>query len=58
MTPDMILGGFADILTPERLLIAFLGCFAGTFFGVLPGLGPVTAIAVLFPITTYLDPIS
>lgn len=58
MTPDIILGGFAEILTPERLLIAFLGCFAGTFFGVLPGLGPVTAIAVLFPITTYLDPVS
>ena len=58
MTPDVILGGFADILTPERLLVAFLGCFLGTFFGVLPGLGPVTAIAVLFPLTTYLDPVS
>ncbi|GEK79539.1 tripartite tricarboxylate transporter permease [Agrococcus baldri] len=58
MTPDVILAGFGEILTLERLAIAFLGCFAGTFFGVLPGLGPVTAIAVLFPITTYLDPVS
>ncbi|WP_210604209.1 tripartite tricarboxylate transporter permease [Brevibacterium oceani] len=53
-----IISGFATILTPEHLLVAFLGCFAGTFFGVLPGLGPVTAIAVLFPLTTYLDPVS
>ncbi|GAA3665928.1 tripartite tricarboxylate transporter permease [Microbacterium marinilacus] len=58
MDLDTILQGFATILTPEHLLVAFLGCFAGTFFGVLPGLGPVTAIAVLFPLTTYLDPVS
>lgn len=50
--------GLTEILTVERLLFAFLGCFLGTLFGVLPGLGPVTAIAVLFPITTYLDPLS
>jgi putative tricarboxylic transport membrane protein len=51
-----LLGGFAAALDPMVLLLAFLGCLAGTFIGVLPGLGPVTAVAILFPLTTYLDP--
>jgi putative tricarboxylic transport membrane protein len=28
----------------------------GTLVGVLPGLGPVSAVAILFPFTTYLPP--
>lgn len=55
---EQLLTGLSEILTVERMLFALLGCFLGTFFGVLPGLGPVTAIAVLFPITTHLDPLS
>ncbi|GAB2887958.1 tripartite tricarboxylate transporter permease [Streptomyces mayteni] len=51
-----VLGGFADVLRPDVLLLAFLGCLAGTLVGMLPGLGPVSAIAILFPLTTYLDP--
>ncbi|WP_223881274.1 tripartite tricarboxylate transporter permease [Nesterenkonia ebinurensis] len=55
---DQLAAGLAEIMTWERMGFALLGCFLGTFFGVMPGLGPVTAIAVLFPITTYLDPLS
>lgn len=51
-----LLGGLQDILRPETLLLAFLGCLVGTLVGVLPGLGPVTAVAMLFPLTTYLPP--
>ncbi|GAB3473904.1 tripartite tricarboxylate transporter permease [Nocardiopsis coralliicola] len=51
-----ILGGFAEIMRPQVLLLAVLGCLAGTMVGVIPGLGPVTAIAILFPLTTYLEP--
>ena len=53
-----LLGGFATVLSPSILLLALLGCLAGTLIGVLPGLGPVTAVAVLFPLTTYLDPVA
>jgi putative tricarboxylic transport membrane protein len=51
-----LLGGFATVLDPQVLFLAFLGCLAGTLVGMLPGLGPVSAIAILFPLTTYLPP--
>ena len=51
-----LLAGFAAVFQPQVLLLAFLGCLAGTVVGVLPGLGPVSAIAILFPLTTYLGP--
>ncbi len=51
-----VLGGFATVLHPDVLFLAFLGCLAGTLVGMLPGLGPVSAVAILFPLTTYLDP--
>lgn len=37
-------------------MFAFAGCLLGTLVGVLPGLGPVSAVAILFPFTTYLPP--
>lgn len=39
-------------------MMVLLGCFAGTFIGMLPGLGPVSAIALMIPITYGLDPAS
>jgi putative tricarboxylic transport membrane protein len=48
--------GLATALQPTTLFLAFLGCLAGTLVGMLPGLGPVSAVAILFPLTTYLDP--
>jgi putative tricarboxylic transport membrane protein len=51
-----LLGGIANCLSLTNLLFAFLGCFLGTIVGVLPGLGPVSAVAILFPLTTYLPP--
>ena len=42
----------------EHLLFLFIGCLAGTAVGVLPGLGPSTAIALLLPLTFSMDPIS
>jgi putative tricarboxylic transport membrane protein len=35
-----------------------LGCFIGTLVGVLPGIGPVSGIAILLPLTTVLPPTS
>ncbi|MEW6267457.1 MAG: tripartite tricarboxylate transporter permease [Thermodesulfobacteriota bacterium] len=51
-----LLGGIINCLSLTNLLFAFLGCFLGTIVGVLPGLGPVSAVAILFPLTTYLPP--
>ncbi|UYU30866.1 tripartite tricarboxylate transporter permease [Siccibacter colletis] len=42
--------GFAVALTPENLMIALVGCFAGTIVGLLPGLGPINGVAILLPL--------
>lgn len=52
----MLLEGLINVLSPDNLLFAFIGCLMGTLVGVLPGLGPVSAVAMLFPLTTYLPP--
>src|SRR6266542_3377590 len=36
--------------------MAFVGSLLGTLVGVLPGLGPTAAIAILFPLTSVLNP--
>ena len=53
-----ILTGLQTALLPINLVMVFVGCFAGTFIGMLPGLGPVSAIALMIPITYSLDPAS
>lgn len=50
-----LLGGFAIVLTPQNLLSAFLGVVLGTVVGILPGLGPTAAIALLLPATTGMN---
>lgn len=48
--------GFATAATPTNLMFCFLGTLIGTAVGVLPGLGPVTTIALLMPFTFYTEP--
>ncbi len=55
---DGILIGLETAFTPINLLMVLAGCFAGTFIGMLPGLGPVSAIALMIPVTYGLDPAS
>ena len=50
--------GLATALMPFNLLMVVVGCFAGTFIGMLPGLGPISAVALMIPITYTLDPSS
>jgi putative tricarboxylic transport membrane protein len=45
-------------LRPENLLFAFAGCLIGTLVGVLPGIGPTAAIALLLPATFRGDVVS
>src|SRR3954454_1302477 len=51
-----LLNGLSDVFTPFNLLIVLLGSLLGTIVGVLPGLGPTSAIAILLPMTTILEP--
>jgi TctA family transporter len=46
-----LLYGFGVALTPENFAFCFIGALLGTIVGVLPGIGPVTAIALLLPLT-------
>lgn len=50
--------GLSTAFLPINILLLFVGCFAGTFIGMLPGLGPVSAIALMIPITYGFDPSS
>jgi putative tricarboxylic transport membrane protein len=54
---SLLLDGFGSVLTPENLLYAAIGVLLGTFVGVLPGIGPAMAVALLLPVTYGLDPV-
>ena len=53
---DALMGGFANALTPGNLLFAAIGVLLGTAIGVLPGIGPAMAVALLLPVTYAFDP--
>ncbi len=53
---QLLFTGFADAISLENLLMAAIGALVGTFVGVLPGLGPTSAIAILLPLTAVLGP--
>ena len=50
-TINNLLFGFHVALTPINFGYCLIGAFIGTLVGVLPGLGPVTTIAMLLPLT-------
>lgn len=48
--------GIQTAFTPFNILMVTVGCFTGTFIGMLPGLGPATAVALMIPMSYSLDP--
>ena len=48
--------GFSVALEPYNLFYVFLGVLVGTVVGVLPGIGPSGAMAILLPLTTKFPP--
>lgn len=50
--------GLMTSLEPMNIVWVVIGGFLGTIVGMLPGLGPATAVAVLIPITFGMEPIS
>src|SRR5690606_22290329 len=50
--------GFGVALEPANLFYVFIGVLAGTVIGMLPGLGPISALALMIPITFGMNPAS
>ncbi len=46
-----VLMGFGVAFEPMNLFFCFVGVLAGTLVGVLPGIGPTAAMALLLPVT-------
>lgn len=51
-----LLYGFSICLSPMNLLYCFMGVLGGTLIGVLPGIGPPGALALLIPVTAKMPP--
>ncbi|WP_323765767.1 tripartite tricarboxylate transporter permease [Marinovum sp.] len=54
-TLSIFAGGFAELADPAVLAFMVVGFLVGTFFGAMPGLTSVLAIALLLPITYTID---
>ena len=53
-----LLSGFSVALTWHNLLYCLIGVTVGQLVGVLPGIGPTTATALLIPLTYGMPPVS
>ena len=49
--------GFGVALTWQNIGLCFFGCVIGTIIGVLPGIGPLTTMAMILPVTFWLSPV-
>ena len=58
MVLEGIMTGLSTAFTFTNILMVSLGVFAGTFIGMLPGLGPISTIALMIPITYGFEPSS
>lgn len=53
-----MLTGITTTMVPFNIALVLFGCFMGSLIGMLPGLGPITAVALMIPVTYGLDPAS
>lgn len=58
MLIDNLILGLQTALMPVNLMWCFIGVFLGTMIGVIPGIGALAAISLLFPLTFHLQPTS
>jgi putative tricarboxylic transport membrane protein len=54
---DNLIFGFGVALSLQNLLYCLIGVTVGTLIGVLPGIGPLSTIAILMPITYGVSPV-
>ncbi|HWH78191.1 MAG TPA: tripartite tricarboxylate transporter permease, partial [Candidatus Binatus sp.] len=57
-TLNFLLQGTLTAAAPLNLLYGFAGVLLGTLVGVLPGLGPAGAIALLLPLALHAPPLA
>jgi len=50
--------GVNTTMIPINIIMVLFGCFSGSLIGMLPGLGPITAVALMIPVTYGLEPTS
>ena len=55
---DQIIIGFGDAFTLTNIAFIIAGITLGIMIGAIPGLGSVTAMAVLIPMTFYMSPLA
>lgn len=55
---EQLIAGFATAFTLSNLMFIAAGVTIGIIIGAIPGLGSVTALAVLIPVTYYMSPLS
>lgn len=54
---DAVIAALALIATPKVFLLIVVGALIGLFFGILPGMGGITALAILIPFVYGMDPV-
>jgi len=55
---EQLIEGFTASFTLVNLAFIILGVAVGILFGVLPGVGSVTALTLLIPVTFYMEPVT
>ncbi|MBI4765906.1 MAG: tripartite tricarboxylate transporter permease [Deltaproteobacteria bacterium] len=55
---EHLVQGFQIALDPANLLMCLIGVILGTMVGVLPGLGPIEAMAIVLPVSIRFGPLS
>jgi putative tricarboxylic transport membrane protein len=55
MGVDVVLQAFLGVLTSGSVMFVFIGVLLGLCFGMIPGLGGTTALALLIPITFSME---
>ncbi|SDM28793.1 putative tricarboxylic transport membrane protein [Sediminibacillus halophilus] len=58
MDVNSFMEGLSIAVQPVNIVWIIIGGFLGTIVGMLPGLGPATAVAVLIPMTFGMNPVS
>ncbi|MFT5731050.1 MAG: putative tricarboxylic transport membrane protein [Desulforhopalus sp.] len=48
--------GITTTMIPINIAMVLFGCFSGSLIGMMPGLGPITAVALMIPVTYGLEP--
>ncbi len=55
---NQLIQGAGVAFQPMNLMFCFIGVLMGTLVGVLPGLGPTAAIALLLPVSFHIPPVA